>query len=102
MFIVRPECLKVILDAKFTPDMWVAGKSHSLGTLAHVYERLLCIAVLDAGYRCNTITTNRKKATKVLIHRRISKTLKSIFTIDRRDEDRKKYMILFGKRFMLE
>ena len=102
MFIVRPECLKVILDAKFTPDMWVAGKSHSLGTLAHVYERLLCIAVLDAGYRCNTITTNRTKATKVLIHRRVSKVLKSIFTIDRRAEDRKKYMILFGKKFMLE
>lgn len=102
MFMVRPECLKTIINAEFTPDMWVAGKSHSLGTLAHVYERLLCIAVLDAGYRCNTITTNRKKATKVLIHRRISKVLKSIFTIDRRAQDQKKFMIIFGKRIMLE
>ena len=102
MFMVRPECLKVILDAEFTPEMWVAGKSHSIGTLAHVYERILCFAVLDAGYICNTITANRMKAIKVLVHRRVGKVLKSVFTVDRRATDRKKYMILFGKRIMLE
>lgn len=102
IFMIRPECLKSIIEADFTPEMWVAGKSHSLGTLAHVYERLFCIAVLDAGYKCSTITANRKKATVVLIHKRTSNVLKYIFTINRRPEDRKKFMILFGRRIMIE
>lgn len=102
MFMVRPECLKTIKETEFTPDMWVTGKSHSLGTLAHVYERLFCIAVLNAGYKCGTITANHRKATKVLMHRKVGHALKFIFTIDRRAEDRKKYMNILGKRIMLE
>lgn len=102
MFMVKPECLKSIIEADFTPDMWVTGKSHSIGTLAHVYERIFCIAVLNAGYKCGTITGNHKKATKVLIHKKIGKALKFIFTIDRRGVDQKKYMIIFGRKIMLK
>lgn len=101
MFMIRPECLKIIIEADFTPEMWVTGLSHSSGTLAHVYERLFCIAVLDAGYRCSTIMASRKKSTKVLLHRKIGKFLKFIITIDK-CADNKKYMSVFGKRIMLE
>lgn len=101
MFMIRPECLKVIINADFTPEMWVTGLSHSSGTLAHVYERIFCIAVLDAGYRCSTIMASRKKSIKVLLHRKVGKVLKYIITIDKRP-DNKKYLSVFGKRIMLE
>jgi lipopolysaccharide biosynthesis protein len=51
MFIVKRQALSKIIAADISADAWgQTPKSHSTGTLAHVYERLLCLAVADAGY----------------------------------------------------
>lgn len=50
MFMVKPEALEKIRRADFPQDMWSkVSRSNSTGSAAHVYERLLCLAVDDAG-----------------------------------------------------
>ena len=102
MFLVRAVCLKKIISSELQPERWVSGPSHNIGTIAHVYERLLSIAVVDAGYRCRTIATYPLNIPRVYIHRYMSSGMKKIFTIDRYGEDRKRCMIILGKRIMLD
>lgn len=101
MFMVRPQCLKKIINADFDPAQWEQRPSHSGGTLAHVYERIFCIAVLDAGYRCKTIAAYPLNIPRVFIHKYISPQMKKIFTMDRFGEDRRKCVVILGKRIML-
>ncbi|MBE6230941.1 MAG: hypothetical protein E7117_01080 [Bacteroidales bacterium] len=50
MFMVKPEALEKIRRADFPLEMWnKVSRSNSTGSAAHVYERLLCLAVYDAG-----------------------------------------------------
>lgn len=52
MFMVRPAVLDRICRTDFPLEMWTpVSRSNSTGSLAHVYERLLCLAVGDAGFR---------------------------------------------------
>lgn len=102
MFMVRPQCLKKIRNAEFNPDLWKQGPSNGIGTLAHVYERIFCIAVRDAGYRCMTMAAYPLNIPRVFLHKHISPQMKKIFTIDRHGEDRRKCVIILGKRIMLE
>lgn len=101
MFMIRPQCLKKIIEADFDPSQWEQRPSHSGGTLAHVYERIFCIAVLDAGYRCRTIAAYPLNIPRVFIHKHISPYMKQIFTMDRYGEDRRKCVVILGKRIML-
>lgn len=73
MFIVKTQALSKIIAADISPDAWCRdSKSRSTGTLAHVYERLLCLAVADAGYKigysCATTLSTLKAFTYNLIH----------------------------------
>lgn len=99
MFLVRKECLEKISKAEYTPDMWgTMVKSHSKGTLAHVYERIFCTAVTDAGYRIRTVASSPSSARKVFIHNLISPVMKFLFNIDYRYRNgrRRKHLIIFG------
>ena len=65
MFIVKRQALSKIIAADISADAWAGySKSRSTGTLAHVYERLLCLAVADAGYKigysCATVASTVK------------------------------------------
>ena len=52
MFMARVDAMKKIMNAGLDVNSWDRkSKSDSIGTLAHVYERLVCFAVWDAGYR---------------------------------------------------
>jgi len=102
MFMVRPACLEKVISADFSNSEWCSGASHIKGTLAHVYERILSIAVIDAGYRCDTIAAYKSNIPRVFIHKRISPALKQIFTFDRYGEDARKCLVIFGCRIMLE
>ena len=102
MFLIRTECLKKIINSEPQPEKWVAGPSHNIGTMAHVYERIFCIAVLDAGYRCSTIATYPLNIPRIYIHKYMSYGMKKIFTIDRYGEDRRRCVTILGKRLMLK
>ncbi len=101
MFMVRPEVLSRIKRSRITVDMWAKkSKTHSSGTLAHVYERLLGILVHDAGYEIRTVITYPKKSFRVFCHKVFSPMMKFIFTLDR-DMDKRKYLNIFGIRIYL-
>lgn len=102
MFMIRSQCLKKIIKAHFTSGMWECCGSHSGGTLAHVYERILSMTVEDAGYYVRSLSAYPLNKPIVFTHRHINPVLKSILTIDRHGEDRKKYLTILGKRFSLE
>lgn len=58
IFIVKTNALKKIIEAEIDVESWGGAMSGSWGTPAHVYERLLCLVVTDAGYkiRCSCAT----------------------------------------------
>lgn len=102
MFLVKAECMKKIRDSYVDADSWPSySRSHSKGTLAHVYERLLSFAVSDSGYRIRTLAAYRKNVPSVFIHNTFSPVLKSLFTIDRHGEDERKYLTILGIRIPL-
>ena len=102
MFIIRPECLKRIVGSEIDPTVWENKGSHAIGTLAHVYERLLTLSVTDAGYNVSTISAYRQNYPIVMIHHKIGPAVKWIFSLDRYGEDYKKCLTLFGHRIMLD
>ncbi|MBE6230942.1 MAG: hypothetical protein E7117_01085 [Bacteroidales bacterium] len=102
MFIVRTECLDMIAGAHLDSSMWTSDSaSHSGGTLAHVYERLFSLAVLDAGYEISTQVAYPVNYPAVFLNRNFSPVLKSVINVDRY-EDGKKYLTLLGGRFPID
>ena len=102
MFMIKTQCLTKIVEAEFSPDMWTCEGSHSGGTLAHVYERIFSIAVDDAGYDTKKVASTSMKRSIAFGHKHISPILKKIINLDRYGEERRKALVLFGKRFFLD
>ncbi len=102
MFIIRPECLKKIINAEINPSVWENKGSHAAGTIAHVYERLLTLSVKDAGYDISTLSSYSRNYPIVKIHKTVSPMAKWLFSLDRYGEDYKKCLTVFGKRIMLD
>ena len=79
MFLVRAEPMKKIKDLGLDVNFWEPkSKSESIGTPAHVYERLLCFAVSDAGYRLRGVPTNLMLALQVFEFKNIRPTRKRL------------------------
>lgn len=98
MFIVKPECLKPIIDAELDNTVWgEESKSHSAASLAHVYERVFGAAVSETGYRIKGIPSHTGTSLSVRLHKTISPLLKSLVTVNY-GEDGKKYLMMFGKK----
>lgn len=102
MFIIRPECLRKIVEADIDLSRWQNKGSHAKGTIAHVYERLLTLSVEDAGYNISTLPTYCRNYPTVMVHNAVSPVIKWIFSLDRYGEDYRKCLTLFGKRIMLD
>lgn len=101
MFLIRPECLKKIVQADIDESIWENKGSHATGTAAHIYERLLTLSVADAGYKVKTIPTYRRNFPIVMMHNALSPTIQWIFSIDRYGADYRKCLRIFGHRIML-
>lgn len=104
MFLARLDALQIIKRVKITPAMFrvYASRSHSVGSLAHVYERLLCFAMYDEGYVSRRVLTSRLESILVFFHRGISPLLKMIFSLEREGENQAKVMTVLGLRFRLD
>lgn len=102
MFMIKTVCLKKIIEADFAPEMWKCKGSHAGGTLAHVYERILTIAVEDAGYKVRNLSSSITNRSIAFSHQHISPILKSIINIDRYGENQRKALTLLGHRFMID
>ena len=103
MFIVKTACMQKIVQSDVNAESWPAySPSHSKGTLAHVYERLLSLAVTDSGYRIRTLAARKRNVCPVFFHNLTGPLFKWIFTIDRYGEDGRKYLTILGIRIPLK
>lgn len=102
IFLARLDAFRKLKGIEFSEESWGnLNKSHGNGTLAHVYERILCLLVADEGYRIETIIGSKKVSGKVFYKRKISPVFKSIFNIDRDPKTLDKYLTLLGLKMRL-
>lgn len=102
MFLARLQALERLKHIEFSDEMWnFKAKSGISGTMAHVYERMLCLLILDAGYKSRSIPNSKLKSSKVFYRRNLYPYIKKVFTLDRSAVNNKKYLILLGVRFNL-
>jgi hypothetical protein len=85
MFLARLDAFKLIKDADLEVDAFAKHKaaSHSTGSLAHVYERLIVFAVYSSGYDAAMVSTYLKTSVQVFLHRLFSPVVKYVFSIER-------------------
>lgn len=85
MFLARLDAFRLIKDADLDVEDFSKHKaaSHSIGSLAHVYERLLVFAVYSAGYDAAFVNTYLKTSIQVFLHRLLGPVVKYLFSIER-------------------
>ena len=98
MFAARAEALRYLQKENISEDLFQGSSPcHGGGSMAHVYERLLCMAVVSQGYEA-VLLKNR-------LIRRIYPKLRNvgewIFSLDRKGPLCEKYLTLFGHDFRL-
>lgn len=103
MMVLKASLLKALpLDTYKASDFPAPNISHSRGTLAHVYERILSLLAPAQGYKVYTLGGD-PAFERMQKRRRITKPiLDFIFSIDRRGEQEKKYLTIMGLRIKLE
>lgn len=103
MFISRTEPFLFLRDADITEEMFeCVSASHSMGTMAHVYERIFGIAVSASGFRIKGVCSNFPLCALAVVSKCITPLIENVFAIKRIGEERRKYLILFGMKFALE
>ena len=72
MFIVKREAQNRIISAAIDFNTWSSeSKSQSIGSLAHVYERLICLAVADAGLKIACCTSSVKSTAQATLYKAV-------------------------------
>ena len=103
MFIVRASLLGPFRDSDIEAECFSGQmSSHSFGSLAHTYERILSFAVSGAGHKIILQGSDRGCCILSTLNRGLSPLLENIFAITRLGEERRKYLIIFGMRFCLD
>ncbi len=78
------------------------SRTHSIGSMAHVYERILTMAVSAAGYKVHPVIIDWPKSLYVILERRVDPVIQQIFSIQRLGEDRIKVLTILGIHFRLQ
>lgn len=103
MFLARLDAFKRLKDIEFTDEIWGnLNKSHGNGTLAHVYERILCLMVADEGYKIEVKLGSKKASSSVFFKKNVSPIIKGVFNVDRDPHTYDKYLTLLGAKMKLE
>ncbi len=103
MFAVRASALEWLKDPKISEGIFQpSAGSHNNGTMAHVYERLLCFAVNAAGYRTVLLENSLGKYIYMKVKRCIQPFLEWLCSIDYRGDAHEKFLTVLGFRFKLQ
>lgn len=96
MFLARLDAFKLIKDADLDVRAFAKHKtaSHSTGSLAHVYERLLVFSVYSAGYDAAELYACFKTSVQVFLHKIFSPVVKQIFSVERIGEGENEHKCL--------
>jgi len=102
MMALRPAVLEPIKSIVFDEkDFRVASKSHTGGTKAHIWERILSLLPLAAGYKVMTVGAGWAYKFYQNYRNTVEKAGKWIFTINRDSISGRKYLTILGFRIYL-
>lgn len=102
IFMARAAAYKRLRDSYLTADCFPAkSESHSGGSLAHVYERILTFLVRDEGYKIYTVTSEPWITFKVKMRLFLNQYLKRIFALEHEPPYDYKVLTLFGKKIVV-
>lgn len=83
IFMARADALKRLLTIEFAPDAWLhVPKSNSNGSMAHVYERMICYIVRDAGYVIKAVPAYFRTSVKAFYHKTLRRAIRWAYSVD--------------------
>ena len=103
IFLARVSALRAFTASDIDASLF-SSSAHSgdWGTLAHSYERLFALAVVDAGYTIRTLPSRWTTTLAVAFHKCVSAVLKFIFTVDKEGDKQTPYIVIFGFKIHLK
>lgn len=97
MFLARTAPLCFLRDLDLSPDSFSGPPlSHTVGSLAHVYERIVTFCITAQGYELVPVRSHPAVLWKVRIHRLLTPVLSWFFALERRGPMREKYLVILG------
>lgn len=103
MFMASARALQTLRDADLQAERFSGpSASHSGGSLAHVYERLICFQILAQGYRVHTVTTHPFTSSYVHFTKSLEPFLEKILALRYEFPSGDKVLILFGHKFVVK
>lgn len=102
MFMASAKALIPLANLGLSADSFPSqSASHSAGSLAHVYERLIPFIVQSQGYRIHTVTAHPVQAAYVAATKAIEPILGWIFSLERVHPSNDKVLTLFGIKIIV-
>ncbi len=102
IFAIRSEALRYLQDDKVDISVFASsGPSHSSGTLAHSYERILCMASSSMGYKTVLIPKSTRQLVYFKVKRAVEPTLEWLFSLNHYGDKFEKHLTIFGFRINL-
>lgn len=102
MFAVRAKTLKFLQRDDINQDCFQeSGPSHGSSSMAHVYERLIPIAVVSDGWGMKLIPSSRLSAVVFAIKKAIGPAVQWVASVDYYGDDHRKCLKLLGKTIEL-
>lgn len=103
MFAAAGRALSFLHDERINEAVFEAsGPTHGCASMAHVYERLIPIAIVSAGYTLWQIPADRLSALRFAVRRFTTPVLSWIASVDYYSADHRKCLKLFGFVIPLE
>lgn len=103
IFMARARALHSLRDSDLTAQRFSGPTNpHGNGSLAHVYERIICFLIQDSGYRIRTLTRHPASAAYVRITKSVEPFLRRIFTLQYESPSGDKVLTLFGHKFIIK
>ena len=101
MFLARTALFNRLRDSDLTAKSFAGpAVSHSSGSPAHVYERILGFLVEEEGFRIKGVSTHPLRYAWVRVSKAVEPALKQVFALER-TADGSKQLTLLGGKFLL-
>lgn len=103
MFAARAEALEWLKDERIDESIFQPSEgSHSTASMAHVYERILSMAVNAAGYRTCLLKNSWWRFLRLKAKQYLQPALEWMFSIDYHGKKAEKMLTVMGVRFKLQ
>lgn len=97
MFLARTAPLHFLRNLDLTASSFSSSSaSHSFGSLAHIYERIITFCITGQGYAIVPVKSHPAALWKVRFREVTKPVLSWLFALERRGPERIKYMVIVG------